>query len=224
MKKVIRVMLVEDHPEYREVVELALNREPDIELVSQFGTSERALRSFEDRRERHLPDIVLLDLNLPGMDGLDSIPSFRAATEDARIIILTQSDKEADVLRAITLGASGYLLKSSTVRQITDGIRTVMAGGASLDSKVAAFILKTLQAKLPGNEPRPELTSREIQILSLLAEGKSKKEIARELGISVSTVVTHVGNIYEKLNAQNAPAAIAKGFRTGILPAEEDND
>ncbi len=124
MKRVIKVMLVEDHPEYRDVVELAMNREPDIELVSQFGTSERALRSFDDRRERQIPDIILLDLNLPGINGLDSIPFFRAATEDARIIILTQSDKEADVLRAITLGASGYLLKSSTVRQIYHSLHT----------------------------------------------------------------------------------------------------
>lgn len=218
MNQKIRIMMVEDHPEYREIVELALSKEPDMELVSQFGTSERAMRSFRDRNGGEKPDIILLDLNLPGMDGLESIPYFSAEIPEAKIIILTQSDLEDDILKAITLGASGYLLKSSTVRQLTEGIRTVMSGGASLDSRLAKFVLKTLKTKLSKSEFEQLLTERELEVLSLLAEGRVKKEIAERLHISISTVVTHVTHIYEKLNAPNAPAAIAKAFQMGILP------
>ena len=210
--------MVEDHPEYREIVELALSKEPDMELVSQFGTSERAMRSFRDRNGSEKPDIILLDLNLPGMGGLEAIPYFSAEIPEARIIILTQSDLEDDILKAITLGASGYLLKSSTVRQLTEGIRTVMSGGASLDSRLAKFVLKTLKTKLSKNEFEQLLTERELEVLSLLAEGRVKKEIAERLHISITTVVTHVTHIYEKLNAPNAPSAIAKAFQMGILP------
>lgn len=218
MNQKIRIMMVEDHPEYREIVELALSKEPDMELVSQFGTSERAMRSFRDRNGSEKPDIILLDLNLPGMGGLEAIPYFSAEIPEARIIILTQSDLEDDILKAITLGASGYLLKSSTVRQLTEGIRTVMSGGASLDSRLAKFVLKTLKTKLSKNEFEQLLTERELEVLSLLAEGRVKKEIAERLHISITTVVTHVTHIYEKLNAPNAPSAIAKAFQMGILP------
>ncbi len=210
-------MLVEDHPEYREIVELALGREPDMEMTSQYGTAERALRSLLDRNAPNHPDIILLDLNLPGINGLEAIPDFIATLSSAKIIILTQSDRETDILQAIMLGASGYFLKSTTVRQLTEGIRTVMAGGASLDAKVAKFVLNTLKAKLPQRDIEQLLTKREIEILTQIAEGQVKKEIAERFGISITTVVTHVSNIYEKLNVKNAPAAIAKAFQTGIL-------
>lgn len=218
MKPTTNVMIVEDHPEYRAMVELALEKEPGMELAGQFGTAESALRSLEERREPRIPDVILLDLNLPGIAGLEAIPRFKPVVPDARIIILTQSDREADVLKAITLGAAGYLLKSATVSQITDGIRTVMGGGASLDASVATFILGTLRAKLPTQQLEQLLTDRELEVLTLLADGLVKKEIADRLNISTTTVVSHVARIYEKFNVQNAPAAIAKAFQSGILP------
>ncbi len=214
-------MLVEDYPGYREIVELALGREPDMELTSQFGTAERALRNPLNRDVPNHPDIILLDLNLPGIGGLEAIPHFIAALPGAKIIILTQSDREADILQAIMLGASGYLLKSSTVKQLTEGIRTVMAGGASLGAKVAKFVLNTLETKLPQRDIELLLTERELEILTQLAAGQVKKEIAERLGISINTVVTHVSHIYEKLNVKNAPAAIAKAFQIGILPGRK---
>ena len=213
----IRIMLVEDHPEYREIVNLALGREPDIELTSQFGTAERALQSMQDLDGSHHPDIILLDLNLPGISGLEAIPRFLATLPDVRIIILTQSDREADILQAIMLGASGYFLKSTRVREVIGGIRTVMAGGASLDAQVAKFVLHSLKSNLPQRDLAQLLTEREIEILTQLAAGKVKKEIAERLGISTNTVATHVSHIYGKLNVKNAPAAIAKAFQVGIL-------
>ncbi len=210
-------MLVEDHPEYREVVELALDKEPDLELSHQFGTAERALRSVQDCSQYNAPDVLLLDINLPGLSGLESITWINTYTPKTKIIILTQSNMEADILRAIILGASGYLLKSSSVSQIKEGIRTVMNGGASLDAGVAQFIMKTIKTTLPKKEIASEITDREMEVLTLLSEGLVKKEIAERLGISITTVITHVAHIYEKLKVQNAPAAVAKAFRTGIL-------
>ncbi|MGB6219944.1 response regulator [Haloferula sp.] len=223
MNRKIRIMMVEDHPEYRDIVEFALNKEPDMEIVGQFGTSERALRSMRGCEDRKEPDVILLDLHLPGMNGLEAIPCFSTEFPEARIIILTQSDREDDLLQAIMLGANGYLLKSSTVKQLTEGIRTVMDGGASLDSKLAKFVLTTLKNKMPPSEIDQLLTKRELEVLSLLAEGCVKKEIADKLGISLTTVVSHVTHIYSKLHAPNAPAAIAKAFQLGILPLDGMN-
>jgi DNA-binding NarL/FixJ family response regulator len=219
MAKPINIMLVEDHPEYREVIEMTLDLEPELLLTSQFGTAEMALRSLQRLETRKIPDIILLDLNLPGMGGLEAIPFFNSAVPDAKIIVLTQSDREADVLKAISLGASGYLLKSSTTKAITAGIHTVVKGGATLDAKVAKFILQTLKTKLPKKEEEsPLLSKREQEVLTLLAEGLAKKEIAERLRISTTTIVTHVNHIYEKLNAPNAPAAINKAHRLGLFP------
>ncbi|MDA0350488.1 MAG: response regulator transcription factor [Verrucomicrobia bacterium] len=137
------------------------------------------------------------------------------------VIVLTQSDNKADILGAISLGATGYLLKSATVNQITEGIKTVMEGGASLDSGVANFILRTLRtmSSQTDEDLGKTLSVREQEILQLLAEGLVKKQIADKLQISITTVAYHVKHIYEKLHVQNAPAAVAKAFRIGIFSA-----
>ena len=210
-------MIIEDHPEYREIVGMTLSREKDMELVSEFGTAERALRSFNTSRVPVKPDVVLLDLNLPGIDGLKALSILNEELPEAKVMMLTQSDREEDVLKAIMLGASGYLLKSSRASQLVEAIRTVASGGASLDTNVARYVLSTLKSKLPQDDFDNLLSAREHEILTLLAEGLVKKEIADKLSISVTTVVTHVSNIYVKLDVNNAPAAIATAFRKGIL-------
>ena len=219
MNQVMRVTLIEDNSDYRTAVQLALEDFADLDLISQFGTSEIAVRTLKESNEEKLPDIILLDLRLPGMDGLDSIPILRSHAPDAKIIVLTQSNQEKDVLRAISLGASGYLLKSATVDELTAGIRTVANGGAALESGVAKLILDSLQTRLPSENDESLLSKREIEILNLLADGKVKKQIAKELGIGYSTVDTHVGRIYSKLNVNNAPSAINKAHQMRILPS-----
>ena len=222
-KKTIRVMLVEDNPDYRSVVELALSEEPDIKLFSQYGTSEIAIRSLREADKADVPDVILLDIRLPGMDGLDAIREFRQNAPDAKILIFTQSSQEEDVLRAISLGAAGYLLKSTTLGELTDSIRTVANGGASLDSGVAKFILHTLKTIQTGGDQDDDsqlLSNRELQILSLLAEGMVKKEIAKKLSISYATVDTHVGRIYQKLDVSNAPAAVNRAHRMRLFPPD----
>ncbi len=218
MKQKIHIMLIEDHPEYREVIELALNKEPDMEISGTFGSAEGALNRLQHGNVR--TDLILLDLNLPGMNGLDALPLLAEAAPEVKVIILTQSDKERDVLRAITLGAAGYLLKSGSRLQITAGIRLVMAGGATLDAGVARFLLKTVQTRLPQQQQSAKetlLSKREMEILSLLAEGLLQKEIAFKLDISNTTVVTHINHIYQKLHVTNAPSAINKAHLSGLF-------
>lgn len=206
--------MVEDHPDYREGIALALETEPDLLLTQQFGMAEQALRALEHDTTTH---VVLLDLNLPEMSGLEAIPWIKKYRPDIKIIILSQSDAEADILKAIHLGAAGYLLKESTLDQIISGIRTVVNGGASLDPRVAKFIINTIQQKVPSPSPKQLLSERELEILKLLSEGLMKKEISERLKIGTSTVATHVRRIYEKLETPNAPAAIAKAYKTGIF-------
>lgn len=210
-------MLVEDHPGYREVITRALKGQPDMELISSFGTAEIALRDLESAPTHKTPDIVLLDLNLPGMSGLDAIPWFKKYVPSVRVINLTQSDQEADIVRAISLGAAGYLLKSSTVSQIREGVRVVMAGGSSLDPNVAKIIIDTFSGNVPVKPVDVALSERELEVLNQLGEGLAKKEISSRLGITADTVAYHVKRIYDKLNVVNAASAVDKAHRQGLF-------
>lgn len=214
MPQQINIIMVEDHPEYREGIALALETEPDLVLTHQYGMAEQALRMLE---KDTTTNVVLLDLNLPEMSGLEAIPWIKKYCPKVHIIILSQSDNEADILKAIHLGAAGYLLKESTLDQIINAIRNVVNGGASLDPRVAKFIINTVQKKVPSPNPKQLLSEREYEILKLLSEGLMKKEISERLEIETTTVATHVRRIYEKLETPNAPAAISKAYRTGIF-------
>lgn len=213
----IRIMLVEDSAEYRRVIAMAIDDQPDMHLVRHFGTTEVALRTLSAATAPDQPDILLLDLRLPGMGGLEAIPLIRKAAPTVRIIVLSQSDEPRDIYRAIAAGVSGYLLKSATLEEIATGIRMVAAGGASLDKHVARYILDAMRPQQPAAASL--LTDREQEILELLAEGLVKKEIARRLGISYATVDTHVSHIYAKLDVANAPAAVSQAYERGILPS-----
>ena len=214
----IRIMVVEDNVDYRTVIALAIDDATDMKLIGLFGTTEIALRTLETTRESEKPDILLLDLRLPGMSGLDALPLIHAASPATRIIILSQSDAPNDIVRAISSGVSGYLLKSARLKEITEAIRTVSQGGGSLDKNVAKFILEKMTTKELFHIDA--LTERENEILLMLSEGFVKKEIATQLGIGYSTVDTHVSHIYKKLGVSNAPAAVSKAYQSGILPRQ----
>ncbi|MBB3208077.1 DNA-binding NarL/FixJ family response regulator [Rhodopirellula rubra] len=212
----INVMLVEDNPEYREVVRIALEDHPNIFLASQFGTAEIAIRTLVSADARSRPDVILLDLRLPGMDGLAALKKILTNIPESKVIILTQSDKPQDVVRAITLGAAGYLLKTVTLDEITEGILAVMRGDATIDKSVAKYLLDALRSnrQTADNEI---LTQRELEVLGLLAQGLVKKEIANQLGIRYATVDTHIAHIYEKLGVSNAPGAVHQAHQLGLL-------
>jgi DNA-binding NarL/FixJ family response regulator len=220
MRVKAKIILVEDHPNYRQAIEMALEEEPDMELIGTFGATESALRSVQNLRERNVPDIILLDLNLPKMNGHEAIPWFKKYCPNTDIIVLTQSNSKADVLRAIQAGAAGYFMKSSTLMQIKEGIRTVMNGGSSLGGKVAKFILSTIKETVPKEEDKIRLSDRELEILAYTADGLSKKEIGELLHIGYGSVATYIRRIYEKLNVQSAPAAVHRAHRLGLFPQE----
>lgn len=144
MKKTIRIIIVEDHPAFRETLEYVIKKEPDFELIGKFGNAESALRELAYDKPKSKVDVILLDLDLPGLSGLEAMPWFNKYCSNTHIIILTQSDKEADILKAIELGASGYRLKSSTMKQIITGIRSIGKGEVTMDPKLAKFIFKTI--------------------------------------------------------------------------------
>lgn len=238
MKKPIKVIIVEDNPEYRNVLQIAFRGHDTIELIGVYGSAEEALQPIESAPDDFIqPDIILLDLNLPEMSGLDAMKWFFKYMPDTPIIVLTQSDKESDVLTAIQNGAMGYLLKSSTLEKITESIQIVMEGGAHIDSKVAKYILdqlnphaakpapveetETEEASESNEDSKNSLSNREIEVLELLAQGMVKKEIAATLHISYFTVSAHIRHIYEKLNVINGPAAVSVSYQSGILPIKK---
>jgi DNA-binding NarL/FixJ family response regulator len=214
----IKIMLVEDSPAYRTVIECTFSNETELELISQFASAEGALQTLQTPAPDTIPHVILLDLNLPGMSGIEALPAFKQQLPDTKVIVLTQSGRESDVLAAIQAGASGYLLKSASLQQLKEAIQNVVNGGASLDPEVALFILDSLRKSPPKAEPEKLLSPREIEILTLTGSGLLKKEIADKLDISHRTVATHIERIYQKLNVPNAPAAIHKAHHLGLFP------
>lgn len=215
-------MMIEDHIEFMEAIKFVLEPESNIDLVNHFSNAEQALRALEDNKLQNDIDIILLDLKLPGMSGLDAIEWIHKYNPTIKIIIFSQSDKEADILTAIQMGVSGYLLKSSTMDQLKQGIRTVNEGGAILDSELAKFILHIVQVKTKKVKKLPHLTKRELDVLNGIADGLLQKEIAEKLNLSIYTVTDYLKSIYEKLRAQNAPQAVAKAYKSGILNINKD--
>ena len=211
-------MLVEDHLGYRVALARSLRRLAKIKAIMEFSTAETALRSLENLSAENKPTILLLDLNLPGLKGIESISWFRKYAPKLKIIILTQSNNEADILVAISQGASGYLLKSATSTQIMDAITTVINGGASLDPKVAKYILtKVITDSIKTNFEGNPLSRREQEILNYIAQGMVRKEICEKLNISINTVAYHIDHIYTKLGVLNAPAAVDIAHRKGLF-------
>jgi len=217
MPNTIKIMVIEDHPEFRETLEFVINKELDMELLGQYGNAELGLRALESMQTQVSPDILLLDLHLPGMSGLDAIQWIETYAPKTKIIVLTQSDKEKEVLHAIHLGASGYLLKSSTMQLLTKGIRDTFDGHAIVDPSVARYLLNNIRSLPLSSDNAPLLSKRETEVLSFMAEGLAQKEIAKKMEISTYTVTDHLKHIYEKLNVQNAPQAVAQAFKKGIL-------
>ena len=211
----IKISLIEDNVDYRDALATSLEDCPGFELHSQFSTAEVALQYFQDHAEE-LPHIILLDLRLPSMSGLEALNVLTQKFAQIKIIILSQSDDEENVIKAISAGASGYLLKSSSLADLSNGLKMVMDGGATLDPEVAKYIVASMQKGAHLKQKSP-LTQRELEILEHLGAGLSKKEISEKLNIGYDTVDSHVRSIYTKLQVNNAPSAVGKAYKIGIL-------
>jgi DNA-binding NarL/FixJ family response regulator len=200
----IRVLYADDHPSMRKGIASILANEPDMKLVAEAGNGVELVNLFR----LHQPDVTLIDLRMPEIDGITAIRMIRQNSPDARIIVLTSYDGDHDIYRSLEAGACGYLLKEMAHTEIVRAIRTVHAGKRLVQSNIAARM---------GELPRTALTPREIQVLGLAAQGLANKQIGNELGTTVGTIKIHIQNILSKLNASDRTHAVTIALRRGIL-------
>jgi DNA-binding NarL/FixJ family response regulator len=205
-KKPIRVLLAEDHEIVRDGLAAIIDYQADMTVVGHACNGEEAVERFAELQ----PDITLMDLRMPGMGGALAIEAIRKKFGDARIIVLTTYDGDENIYRALKAGARGYLLKDSGKDDLLSAIRAVHEGRSYVPPEIATRLVTRTQAGAP-------LTTREIEVLQLMAEGKSNKEIGAALFISEGTVKTHVNSIHEKLSVRDRTEAVIVALKRGII-------
>ncbi|HSH14565.1 MAG TPA: response regulator transcription factor [Verrucomicrobiae bacterium] len=208
------IWLVEDNSAYRRTVGRLIDRLPGFRCAQLFANCEDALAAMTGTSE--VPEIILLDVGLPGMSGLEGIRHFKEHAPGIHVIILTVFDDREKIFNAICAGASGYLLKTATEERIGEALREVLNGGAPMTASIAQKVLERFsQLAVPRGEYG--LTSREREILELMVEGLIKKEIADRISLSYHTVDTHLRNIYSKLQVHNRSEAVGKAVKERLV-------
>ena len=204
----IRILICDDHPVVRAGLRGMIESQPDLDVVSEAanGTEAVALAS------RLRPDVVLMDLQMPGMDGVTATEGIKENHPDIHVLILTTYDTDADILRALEKGATGYLLKDEREDRLFDAIREVAGGRSPLAPGVASRLVERLRG-----DTESHMSEREIEILRLVAQGHSNREIAREILVSESTVKAHMLHIFDKLGVTDRTAAVTTALRRGIM-------
>ncbi|MBB5060334.1 DNA-binding NarL/FixJ family response regulator [Granulicella aggregans] len=200
----IRILTVDDHPLLRRGIAALVNVEDDMKLVAEASTGEEAIEKFR----LHRPDVTLMDIQLPGLNGIQSISQIHKEFPGAKIIVLTTYSGDAQVVRAIKAGARAYLLKRQVHRELLETIRAVHAGHRRIPQELAVEIINSL---------REDLTPREVDVLRLIADGNANKAIASQLSIGEASVKSHVANILAKLDAKDRAHAVTIGLRRGII-------
>lgn len=208
----ITVMLVDDHPVVRDGYSKLLSNQPDITVVAEMDDGESACAQYNAVN----PNIVVLDLNMPGIGGLETIHRLRAKDPKAKILVFTMHDSKIMVTRALEAGAMGYLMKSSDAREMIEAVLQVSSGNVYLDDDLSS---NTIQAARADNDPVKVLTKREFQLFCALAEGQSVSEIAQAISISPKTVGVHQTHIMKKLNLKNAAELTHLAIQSGIVVA-----
>jgi DNA-binding NarL/FixJ family response regulator len=206
----IRILVADDHPMLREGLVAVLGTQPDFEVVGEAADGSEAVRLAETLR----PDVILLDLEMPGVDGVAALEELRDAGSTSRAIVFTAYDTDQRILGALRAGARGYLLKGASRTEIFDAIRTVHAGGSLLEPGVTTRLLDQLRE---NSELREPLTPRELEVLVLISEGLHNSEIAERLFVTERTVKFHVSSILAKLGADNRTEAVAVAARRGLI-------
>lgn len=200
----IRILTVDDHPLLRKGIAALVNVEDDMKLVAEASTGEEAIEKFRF----HRPDVTLMDIQLPGLNGIESISQIQKEFPSAKIIVLTTYSGDAQVVRAMKAGARAYLLKRQVHRELLETIRAVHAGHRRIPQELAVEIIDSL---------REELTPREVDVLRLIADGNANKAIASQLSIGEASVKSHVANILAKLDANDRAHAVTIGLKRGII-------
>ena len=199
------VLVVDDHALVRTGVANIISNEPDLQVVAEAANGVEAIAAFE----RYRPDVTLLDLRMPVMEGVEAVRQIRQRDPAARVIVLTTYDTDEDITRALKAGAKAYVLKDITASALIACIHDVLAG--------KTYLAPTAAAKLAEGVARVQLTPRELATLRLMADGRSNKEIAGELGISERTVKTHLGHLFEKLGVTSRTEAVKVAARRGLV-------
>jgi DNA-binding NarL/FixJ family response regulator len=214
----IRVMIVDDHALFRRGLQMVLEQEPDIEVVGEAGDGGDALAMAQDK----MPEVVLMDVRMPGRGGIDATEKIKEAMPHVKILMLTVSDEEADLFDALKAGASGYLLKDTSIEEVADAVRKVsrdesLISPSMANKLVSEFTSMVKRADEKQSVPQPRLTDREMEVLKLVAKGRNNRDIAKELFISENTVKNHIRNILEKLHLHSRMEAVVYAVREKLL-------
>ena len=215
----IRILIVDDHDLVREGIRTMLEQEPGFQVVGEVGDGQQAVRAVRELR----PDIVLMDLNLPGgLGGLEATEAILGDFPATKVIVLTQYENREYIKRALRIGAKGYLLKSSVSQQLKEAIRAVHQGLRYLHPLVADELVELVShgASLTDDDDYERLTRRERQVFKLLAEGSTSRDIARYLGVSLKTAVTHRTNLMAKLGVHSRAELMRLALRWGVITVE----
>ena len=205
----IRILIVDDHPVVRAGLTSMLGTQAELEVIGSASSGEEALAKLSQLE----PDVLLLDLRMHGMSGVDTLMAMKRSAHDVRVIILTSFETDEDIYRAVQAGAHGYLLKDTSLREMVEAIRTVHAG--------KRYIPRDIAARLAERMMRTDLTPREIEILKLLSKGPTNKEIGRALSISENTVKNHVNSIIEKLEVSDRTEAATTAIQRGLISVDD---
>lgn len=208
----IKVSIVEDHNDFRKGLEQLLEVADGFECVNTYISAEEAIENLSGTE-----DVLLLDINLPNISGIDAIPSFKQKFPDVKIIMLTMLDDDNTILQAILAGANGYLLKKTQPERILNAIDECIKGGSPMTGSIASKVLSLFKQYIPQKSAHYSLTKREIEILNLLVEGFDNHQIADSLFISFDTVRNHIRHIYKKLQVHSKSQAVVKALREGLV-------
>jgi DNA-binding NarL/FixJ family response regulator len=212
MTALLRVLLVDDHPVVRDGLRWLFDSAGGLTVVGEAGDGETAVRLAVDLK----PDVVLMDLAMPGLDGVEATRRVKAASPDTAVLVLTMSDSDASLVAAVTAGASGYVLKGAGQEDLLRATRAVAQGEATFGAGVARRLLALVKAAHPAGGVFPELTAREPEVLALMARGQRNAEIAHRLVVSEKTVRNNVSTILTKLHAADRAQAVARARDAGL--------